>query len=88
MAEAWGADAVTPLAYLAALGTALNDAARGDGSALMELSDSYTGRRVGGTYDERTQEDQKRHDDDRQNREAHSGEKKLDEHGTRLHRKS
>ena len=36
------------------LGTALNDAARGDGSALLELSDSYTGRKTGGTYDNET----------------------------------
>jgi hypothetical protein len=34
-----------------ALGRALNGAARGDGSALLALSDEYTGRRPGGTYD-------------------------------------
>jgi pimeloyl-ACP methyl ester carboxylesterase len=33
------------------LGEALNDAARGDGSLLLELSDEYTGRRTGGEYD-------------------------------------
>ncbi len=32
------------------LGKALNDAAGGDGSPLLELSDEYTGRRTGGTY--------------------------------------
>ena len=39
-ADGWGA-----------LGTALNDAARGDGGPLLALSDSYTGRNTGGTYD-------------------------------------
>jgi len=34
-----------------ALGEALNDAAGGDGSALLELSDAYTDRDVGGVYD-------------------------------------
>jgi pimeloyl-ACP methyl ester carboxylesterase len=33
-----------------ALGKALNDAARGDGSALLALSDAYTGRDTGGRY--------------------------------------
>ncbi|MGH8976427.1 MAG: alpha/beta hydrolase [Acidimicrobiia bacterium] len=33
------------------LADALNDAARGDGSLLLELSDEYTGRRTGGEYD-------------------------------------
>jgi len=33
------------------LGKALNDAAIGDGSALLELSDEYTGRETGGDYD-------------------------------------
>ena len=42
-ADGWGA-----------LGTALNDAARGDGSALLTLADSYTGRQPGGTYDNET----------------------------------
>ena len=37
-----------------ALSTALSNAARGDGSALLELSDAYTGRRKGGTYDNET----------------------------------
>ena len=36
------------------LGTALNDAARGDGSQLLALSDQYTGRRPDGTYDNET----------------------------------
>jgi pimeloyl-ACP methyl ester carboxylesterase len=33
-----------------ALGKALNDAAQGDGSALLALSDAYTGRDTGGRY--------------------------------------
>ena len=37
-----------------ALGTALRDAARGDGSALLALSDAYTGRGPGGRYDNQT----------------------------------
>jgi len=37
-----------------ALGKALNDAARGDGSGLLKLSDAYTGRKTGGTYDNLT----------------------------------
>ena len=36
------------------LGRALNDAARGDGSALLALSDVYTGRDTGGRYDNLT----------------------------------
>jgi pimeloyl-ACP methyl ester carboxylesterase len=36
------------------LGTALNDAARGDGAALLQLADSYTGRQTGGIYDNET----------------------------------
>lgn len=36
------------------LGTALRDAAQGDGSGLLELSDIYTGRRPGGRYDDQT----------------------------------
>ena len=36
------------------LGTALNDAARGNGSKLLQFSDSYTGRQVGGIYDNET----------------------------------
>jgi pimeloyl-ACP methyl ester carboxylesterase len=36
------------------LGRALNDAARGDGSALLALSDAYTGRNTGGRYDNLT----------------------------------
>jgi pimeloyl-ACP methyl ester carboxylesterase len=36
------------------LGKALNDAARGDGSALLALSDQYTGRQPDGTYDNET----------------------------------
>ncbi|MGO9873578.1 MAG: alpha/beta hydrolase [Acidimicrobiia bacterium] len=41
--EGWGA-----------LSTALNDAARGNGAALLSLSDAYTGRNPGGTYDNET----------------------------------
>ena len=37
-----------------ALGKALGDAARGDGSGLAALSDIYTGRRSGGHYDDET----------------------------------
>ena len=37
-----------------ALGTALNDAARGDGAGLLRLSDAYTGRKQGGTYNDLT----------------------------------
>jgi len=37
-----------------ALGDALRDAARGDGSGLAVLSDLYTGRRSGGHYDNET----------------------------------
>ncbi len=37
-----------------ALGHALNDAARSDGSGLMKLSDAYTGRKTGGTYNDLT----------------------------------
>ena len=37
-----------------ALGTARNDAARGDGSGLLALSDSYTGREKGGSYNNLT----------------------------------
>jgi pimeloyl-ACP methyl ester carboxylesterase len=37
-----------------ALGNALRDAARGDGSGLAVLSDIYTGRRSGGHYDNET----------------------------------
>ncbi len=36
------------------LGTALRDAAQGDGSGLLELSDIYTGRRPGGRYVDQT----------------------------------
>ena len=36
------------------LGKALNDAARGDGSALLAQADQYTGRQPGGTYDNET----------------------------------
>jgi pimeloyl-ACP methyl ester carboxylesterase len=36
------------------LGTALNDAARGDASKLLQFADSYTGRRPGGIYDNET----------------------------------
>jgi len=36
------------------LGKALNDAARGDGSALLAEADQYTGRQTGGTYDNET----------------------------------
>jgi pimeloyl-ACP methyl ester carboxylesterase len=36
------------------LGHALNDAARGDGSALLALSDAYTGRQADGSYDNQT----------------------------------
>jgi pimeloyl-ACP methyl ester carboxylesterase len=37
-----------------ALGKALDDAANGDGSALLALSDAYTGRHTGGSYDNTT----------------------------------
>ena len=37
-----------------ALSSALNNAARGDGGALLALSDAYTGRNTGGTYDNET----------------------------------
>ncbi len=37
-----------------ALSTALSNAARGDGSTLLALSDAYTGRRTGGAYDNET----------------------------------
>lgn len=37
-----------------ALGKALRDAAQGNGSGLLALSDSYTGRRSGGRYDNET----------------------------------
>jgi len=36
------------------LGPALRDAAQGDGSALLALSDVYTGRKTGGHYDNET----------------------------------
>jgi pimeloyl-ACP methyl ester carboxylesterase len=36
------------------LGEALNDAATGDGSALLQLSDAYTGRETGGVYNNLT----------------------------------
>lgn len=36
------------------LARALNDAAQGDGTKLLTLSDSYTGRHPGGTYDNQT----------------------------------